>query len=56
MNRRYAKIAEEKNDIEAGAWHKQIATFNPLSILDPASDHYADDVAYIADALIINEG
>ena len=56
VNRRYAKIAEEKNDVDAGGWHKEIATFNPLSILDPASDHYADDVAYIADALIINEG
>lgn len=56
VNRRYAKVAEEKNDADAGAWHKEIATFNPLSILEPSSDHYADDVAYIADALIINEG
>jgi type IV secretion system protein VirD4 len=30
--------------------------FNPLSILDPASPNYADDLAYIADALIIDQG
>lgn len=47
VNRRYGDFVGEK---------EQIATFNPLSVLDPASEHYADDVAYIADALIINEG
>lgn len=47
VNRRYGsktKIMEE------------VARFNPLSILDPKSEHFADDVAYIADALIINQG
>ena len=33
-----------------------VARFNPLSILDPKSLHYADDLAYLADALIINQG
>ena len=47
VNRRYGDFVGEQ---------EQIATFNPLSVLDPASEHYADDVAYIADALIINEG
>ena len=47
VNRRYGDLIGEK---------EAIATFNPLSVLDPASDHFADDVAYIADALIINEG
>lgn len=31
------------------------ATFNPLSLLNPESDQYSDDLAYIADALIINQ-
>ncbi len=30
--------------------------YNPLSILDPQSEHYSEDLAYLADALIINEG
>ena len=47
VNRRYGDFVGEK---------EKIATFNPLSVLDPSSEHYADDVAYIADALIINEG
>lgn len=47
VNRRYGEKMGEK---------ETIATFNPLSVLDPVSEHFADDVAYIADALIINEG
>lgn len=30
-------------------------TFNPLSLLDPTNDNYAEDLAYIADSLIINQ-
>lgn len=47
VNRRYGDAA---NVLE------KVARFNPLSILDPTSPHYADDLAYIADALIINQG
>lgn len=47
VNRRYGDLA--------GVAEK-IATFNPLSILDPRSPHYADDLAYLADAVIINQG
>lgn len=35
---------------------EEIASFNPLSILDPESEHFADDIAYIADAVIISQG
>lgn len=31
------------------------STFNPLSLVHPQSQHYAEDLAYIADALIINQ-
>lgn len=47
VNRRYGEKVGEYEDI---------SRFNPLSILDPANDNYADDLAYIADALIINQG
>lgn len=47
VNRRYGDKAGELENI---------ARFNPLSILDPKSPHYADDLAYLADALIINQG
>lgn len=47
VNRRYGEKAGEL---------ETISRFNPLSILDPASEHYADDIAYLADALIINQG
>lgn len=47
VNRRYGDLAGEK---------ELTYRFNPLSILDPSSDHYADDLAYLADALIINQG
>lgn len=47
VNRRYGDLAGEQ---------ETIARFNPVSILDPASEHYADDVGYLADALIINQG
>lgn len=46
VNRRYGDLAGER---------EEISCFNPLSILDPASDHYTDDLAYLADALIITE-
>jgi type IV secretion system protein VirD4 len=32
-----------------------IARFNPLSILDPESDEYVDDLAYLADSIIISQ-
>lgn len=47
VNRRYGDYAGER---------ETVARFNPLSILNPNNPHYADDVAYIADALIINQG
>lgn len=47
VNRRYGSKLE---DIE------KITTFNPLSILNPKTENYCDDLAYIADALIINRG
>lgn len=47
VNRRYGDLAGEQ---------ETIARFNPLSILDPTSQHYADDLAYLSDALIINQG
>jgi type IV secretion system protein VirD4 len=34
---------------------ESIAKFNPLSILDPGSDDFVEDLAYLADALIITE-
>ena len=39
----------------AGAPEKA-ARFNPLSLLDPESDEYVDDVASLADAVIVSEG
>lgn len=47
VNRRYGDLCGKS---------EEIATFSPLSILDPASEHFADDVAYLADSLIINQG
>jgi type IV secretion system protein VirD4 len=47
VNRRYGDKTGE---------FEQIATYNPLSVLDPKSPHFLDDLAYIADALIINQG
>ncbi len=46
VNRRYGSMA--------GA-SETIARFNPLSILDPESDEYVDDLGYLADALIISQ-
>lgn len=31
-------------------------SFNPLALVSPESPHYSEDLAYIADALIINQG
>ena len=47
VNRRYGDLAGEK---------ETVARFNPLSILNPESAHYAEDLASLADALIINQG
>lgn len=47
VNRRYGDFAGEQ---------ETISRFNPLSILDPKSPHYAEDLAYLSDALIINQG
>lgn len=47
VNRRYGDLAGQK---------ETVARFNPLSILDPAGQHYADDLAYLSDAIIINQG
>jgi type IV secretion system protein VirD4 len=46
VNRRYGSMAGES---------ETIARFNPLSILDPGSDEYVDDLAYLADAVIISQ-
>jgi len=46
VNRRYGSIAGES---------ETIARFNPLSILNPESDEYVDDLAYLADAIIISQ-
>jgi len=46
VNRRYGSMAGVE---------ESIARFNPLSILDPESDEYVDDLAYLADALIISQ-
>ena len=46
VKRRYGDLAGEQ---------ETVARFNPLSILDPASENYADDIASLADALIINQ-
>ena len=34
----------------------ETASFNPLSILKPGSDDFVEDLAYLADALIITQG
>ena len=47
VNRRYG---DKTGELE------EVATYNPLSVLDPESPHFLDDLAYIADALIINQG
>jgi type IV secretion system protein VirD4 len=50
VNRRYGSFANE------GAGESEtIARFNPLSLLDPESDEYVDDLAYLADAIIISQ-
>jgi type IV secretion system protein VirD4 len=46
VNRRYGSFAGES---------ETIARFNPLSLLDPDSDEYVDDLAYLADAIIISQ-
>ena len=69
VNRRYASKVKKRTvftleEVKAGmtpeqveeSQHEKVCRFNPLSILDPANDNYADDLAYIADALIINQG
>lgn len=47
VNRRYGNKVGEK---------EETAHYNPLSILNFNSPDYADDLAYISDALIINQG
>ncbi len=34
---------------------ESFASFNPLSILKPGSDDFLEDLAYLADALVITE-
>ncbi|MGA2903833.1 MAG: type IV secretory system conjugative DNA transfer family protein [Candidatus Korobacteraceae bacterium] len=46
VNRRYGSMRGQS---------EAIARFNPLSILDPESDEYVDDLAYLADAIIISQ-
>ena len=46
VNRRYGSMAGVS---------ETVARFNPLSILDPESDEYVDDLAYLADAIIISQ-
>lgn len=47
VNRRYGNLVGET---------EETAYYNPLSILDPQSPNYTDDLAYISDALVINQG
>ncbi len=47
VNRTYGRPAGET---------ETVARFNPLSILDPDSEEFADDVAYLAEALIVTKG
>jgi len=47
VNRRYGSMA---------GISETVSRFNPLSILNPGSDEYVDDLAYLADALIITQG
>ena len=49
VNRRYGSMAA------AGVKPIEIASFNPLSILKPGSDDFIEDLAYLADALIITQ-
>src|SRR6202050_2646751 len=46
VNRRYGGMAGVA---------EPVARFNPLSILDPDSDEYVDDLAYLADSIIISQ-
>lgn len=46
VNRRYG---QKTGELET------VSCFNPLSILDPCASSYADDLAYLADALIISQ-
>jgi len=46
VNRRYGSMVGVE---------ESTARFNPLSILDPGSDDYIEDLSYLADALIITE-
>ena len=47
VNRQYGSAAGES---------EKVAHFNPLAILDPESDQFVDDIASLADALIISQG
>jgi type IV secretion system protein VirD4 len=47
VNRRYGAMARTEE--------KSIAKFNPLSILKPGTDDFSEDLAYLADALIITQ-
>ena len=50
VNRRYGSFAG------GGAGESETAArFNPLSILNPESDEYVDDLAYLADAIVISQ-
>jgi type IV secretion system protein VirD4 len=50
VNRRYGSM----EGMGAGV-SETIARFNPLSILDPESEEYVDNLAYLADAIIISQ-
>jgi len=41
---------------DAAGAEVKTARYNPLAALDPADPNYADDLGYIADALIIDQG
>lgn len=49
VNRRYGELCGGGLPLET------VARFNPLSILDPKDPNYADDLAYLADAIILSQ-
>ena len=49
VNRRYGELCGGGLPLET------VARFNPLSILDPEDPNYPDDLAYLADAIILSQ-
>lgn len=53
VKRRYG---DKMREIDPACYIPPATTFNPLSILDPSEDNYSEDLAYLADSIIINQG